>query len=294
MFATLRLILLSLSAALVLGGCSLRFAYTQLDWLVPWYLRDYVTLDAGQRSTLDERLAARLDWHCRNHLADYALSLRQAQGLLARPRIEAAELAPYLERAEGWWRELLVELRPDARVLLAALQTAQVEELAQAFARREREARDEFLGGSVAEQHADRVTRMEQRLQRWFGRMTPAQRTRIAAWSRDLKPTTEAWLANRARWQAELLAALQLRGDAQAFGARLDALLAPQEARWSAGHRAAVAHNRALTLELLADLFNIATDAQRQHLVGEVAALAGQFESLACAAPARLSAVLGR
>ncbi|MHB1375755.1 MAG: DUF6279 family lipoprotein [Thauera sp.] len=294
MFATARLILLSLCAALALGGCGLRFAYTQLDWLVPWYLRDYVTLDAGQRSALDERLAARLDWHCRTHLADYAATLRAAQGLLAQPRIDAAELAPYLERAEDWWREVLGELGPDARVLLAGLQPDQIEELAQAFARREREAREEFLGGSADAQHADRVKRMESRLQRWFGRMTPAQRERIAAWSRALQPTTEAWLANRARWHADLLVALQVRGDAPAFGARLDELLVPQESRWTAEHRAAVAHNRALTLELLADLFNIASDAQRQRLVGEVGALAGQFEGLACREPARLSALDGR
>ena len=294
MFATARPILLALCAALVLGGCSLRFAYTQLDWLVPWYLRDYVTLDAGQRSALDARLAARLDWHCRTHLGDYASTLREAEGLLARSRIDAAELAPYLERAEGWWREVLGQLAPDARVLLAGLTPEQGDELAQAFARREREAREEYLGGSVEAQHADRVRRMESRLQRWFGRMTPAQRDRIAAWSHALQPTTETWLANRVRWQGELLAALELRADARTFGTRLDALLAPQELRWAPAHRAAVAHNRALTLELLADLFNTATDAQRQRLVAEVAALATQFEGLSCREPTRLSALDGR
>lgn len=294
MFAAARLILLSLCAALVLGACSLRFTYTQLDWLVPWYLRDYVTLDAGQRSALDARLAARLDWHCRAHLADYAATLRQAQGLLGQPRIDADELAPYLARAEGWWDELLAELAPDARVLLAGLQPEQVEELAQAFARREREAREEYLGGSAEAQHADRVDRMEARLQRWFGRLTPAQRERIAAWSRALRPTTEAWLANRARWQGALLAALQVRADPPAFAARIDALLAPQAPQWAADHRAAVAHNRALTLALLADVFNIASAAQRQRLLGEVEALAAQFEQLACREPARLSALGNR
>jgi hypothetical protein len=49
-----------------------------------------------------------------------------------------------------------------------------------------------------------------------------------------------------------------------------------------------------LTLALLADVFNLAPAAQRQHLDRELDALAAQFESLACAAPARLSAALGR
>jgi len=43
-------------AVLLLAGCGVRFFYTQLDWLIPWHLRDYVSLDAGQRSALDRRL----------------------------------------------------------------------------------------------------------------------------------------------------------------------------------------------------------------------------------------------
>jgi hypothetical protein len=286
--------LVLLCAAFAMGGCSLRFAYSQLDWLVPWYVRDYVTLDAGQRSALDTRLAARLDWHCRAHVPEYAATLREAQAVLARDTVDGDALAPFLARGEAWWGEVLAELEPDARVLLAGLTNEQVDEVQHAFARREREAREEFLGGSVADQHAARINRMEKRLQRWFGPMTPAQRERIAAWSADLKPTTEGWLAQRARWQGALVEALQVRTDDAAFAARIAPLFASQQAHWPPAYRDGVARNRALTLALLADVFNLASAAQRQHLNRELDALAAQFESLACAAPARLSAALGR
>lgn len=283
-----------LCVALALGGCSLRFAYSQLDWLVPWYVRDYVTLDAGQRSVFDARLAARLDWHCRTHVPEYAATLREAQALLARETVDAAQLAPFLARGEAWSAEVLAELEPDARVLLAGLASEQVDELRQAFARGARESRKEFVDGSAAEQNAARIKRMEKRLQRWFGRMTPAQRERIAAWSAELSPTTEAWLAQRTRWQGALLEALQVRADDAAFAARIAPLFASQQAHWPPAYRDGVARNRALTLALLADVFNLAPAAQRQHLDRELDALAAQFESLACAAPARLSAALGR
>lgn len=289
-----RVALVLLCAALAVGGCSLRFAYSQLDWLVPWYVRDYVTLDAGQRSALDTRLAARLDWHCRAHVPEYAATVREAQALLARETVEGAELAPFLARGEAWWNEVLAQLEPDARVLLAGLANAQVDELRQAFERGEREARAEFLGGTEAAQHAGRIKRMESRLQRWFGRMTPAQRERIAAWSAELSPTTAAWLAQRTRWQSALLDALQVRADDAAFAARIAPLFASQQGHWPPAYRDGVARNRALTLALLADVFNLAPPAQRQHLDRELDALAVQFESLACAAPARLSAALGR
>lgn len=288
-----RLVLIACSA-LLLAGCGLRFAYSQLDWLLPWYLRDYVTLNAGQRSELDVRLTGLLDWHCRSHLPEYVALLRAANTTLASERVEAVQLEPFLERGEALWREIVAELEPELRVLLAGLSAEQVEELATSFARRGEEARAEFLSGDAAAQHAARVERMEERLQRWFGRMTPAQRERIAVWSRALQPTTEAWLEDRMRWQGELLDALRVRADAAAFTPRLALVLAPREMRWTAQHRAAVAHNRARTLELLADLHALAGEAQRRRLQGEIDALAGQFADMACAEPARVSAAGGR
>ncbi|HNG66675.1 MAG TPA: DUF6279 family lipoprotein, partial [Thauera aminoaromatica] len=211
-----RLFLIACSA-LLLVGCGLRFAYSQLDWLLPWYLRDYVTLDAGQRGEFDRRLAGLLDWHCRSHLPEYVALLRAANATLAAERVEPAQLERFLERGEALWREIVGELEPELRRLAAGLGDEQVEELAAAFVRRGEEARAEFLSGDESAQHAARVERMEERLRRWFGRMTPAQRERIAAWSRALQPTTEAWLEDRMRWQAELLDALRVRADAAAF-----------------------------------------------------------------------------
>lgn len=286
MLSLARILLAGLFAAFVLGGCSVRMAYSQLDWLVPWYLRDYVMLDAGQRNLLDRQLSARLDWHCRTHLAEYAATLREAQTTLAADRIGSSDLLPYLARGEGWWREILAALEDDARVLLPALSDEQVDELQQAFERRQREARKEFLGGDDAAQREARIARMEKRLQRWFGRLTTEQRVLIGVWSDALEPTTEAWLDERARWQADVLDALRVRADGAAFAPRVAAFMAPAQDEPTPGYRARQAHNRDRSLVLLAEVFNTATPAQRQRLQRELEGLAAQFERLACAAPA--------
>ena len=222
MIARARLLIL-LCSALLLGGCGVRFAYSQLDWLVPWYLRDYVSFDAGQRSLLDQRLAARLDWHCRAHLPDYV-------GLL-------------------------------------------------------RDARKEFLGGSAEARRAAQVERMEKRLRNWFGRLDTGQRALVAAWSDALQPTTEQWLENRRQWQQGVIDTLRVRHDPQQFSARIAALRAPLDASAPAAHHAQVAHNRQLTLQLLADVFNAASPAQRERLLAEIDGLAAQFDRTACAGP---------
>lgn len=204
MIARARLLIL-LCSALLLAGCGLRFAYSQLDWLVPWYLRDYVSFDAGQRSLLDQRLAARLDWHCRAHLPDYVGLLREARDTLQRERIAAHELEPFLRQGEAWWDELRTELVDDAGVLLAGLSDEQVVELAAAFARRDRDARKEFLDGSAEVRRAAQVERMEKRLRNWFGRLDDGQRAgrglerRLAAHYRAVARESPPMAAGRDR-----------------------------------------------------------------------------------------------
>lgn len=281
-----RLAFVLIFPVLILAGCSAHFAYRQLDLLVPWYVGDYVTLDREQRRLLDVRLSERLAWHCSSQLGTYAELLRALEAPLgADEALTAAELEQFLQRGEALWEALMIAITPDARVLLAALDAGQIEELAAAFAERNREAYEEFMDGTPDQLRTRQIKRMEKRLETWFGRLQPGQRQRVAAWSASLAPTTQQWLQNRVAWQTELLAALAER-TGPGFEARLGALLATPEANWPASYRAAVAHNRALTLNLMTDIFNSATAEQRTDLREEISGWAGQFERLACAAPA--------
>lgn len=284
-----RFLLALLLPLLLLAGCGVRFAYQHLDWLVPWYVSDYVTLDAEQRRLLDARLAERLAWHCRSQLGPYAELLRELDARVrADTPLAPGELEDFLLRGEAFWRELMVAITPDASVLLGSLSDAQVDELAAAFAERNADTRKELLGGTPDERLARRTERMEKRLRTWLGRLHADQRARVAVWSASLVPTTEEWLRNRAKWQGELLAALAGR-DQPGFEARLGELLVAPASGWPEAYLAQVARNQALTLDLVADVLKLATPAQRDHLSGEIEAWAGQFESLACAAPGTLA-----
>ena len=278
-------VLLLLAAALLLGACSTRFAYSQLDWLVPWYLRDYVSFNAGQRDLLDQRLSQRLDWHCRAHLPQYVDLLREARDTRAADQVAVADLEPFVQRGEAWWDELRGALVADAAVLLAGLAHEQVVELATAFERQDREAREQYLSGSAEERAQAQITRMEKRLRNWFGRLTAEQQRQVAAWSVALHPSTEQWLDGRRQWQQRVLEALAVRDQAAHFAPRVAALAAPFNADAPAGYQAQLAHNRQLTLSLLADVFNAATPAQRERVRGELDELATQFDALACAGP---------
>ena len=252
---------------------------------MPWYLRDYVSFNAGQRDVLDQRLSQRLDWHCRAHLPQYVELLREARSTLAADEVEVADLEPFVQRGEAWWDELRGVLVADAAVLLAGLSNDQVLELTAAFERQDREAREEYLGGSAEQRAKAQVRRMEKRLGNWFGRLTAEQQRKVAAWSVALHPSTEQWLDGRRQWQQRVLDALAVRDQAAQFAPRVVALAAPFNAEAPAAYQAQLAHNRQLTLRLLADVFNAATPAQRERVRGELDELGAQFGALACAGP---------
>lgn len=283
-----RLLLCALAA--LLAGCSMRIAYSHLDWLLPWYVGDYVTLERDQRRLLDARLADRLAWHCRHQLGPYVDLLRGLESDLRRGSVSAAELDRHLARGEALWQTLMEAIVPDARELLAVLDDRQVEELAAAFARRNREAREDFLDGTPEERNARRAERMEKRLRTWFGGLEPAQRRLVAQWSETLQPDTEQWLTNRERWQAGLLAGLERRAEPAALEAALRPLLTAADRDWPADYRRRLAANRMRTLELVAAIHAAATPRQREHLFGEIDAWVRQFERRSCASPAAAGA----
>lgn len=278
-----RLIVLVLAASL-LAGCGVRYAYSQLDWLVPRYVRDFVTLDREQRAEFDIRLADRLRWHCESQLPEYAVFLRDLDRSLLNGGASPEGLSAFAARAESLWRDLALGLAPDVGELLASLDATQVLELAESFDARNAKARAEFLEPDEAERHLQRVDRMERRVQRWLGRLNPAQRDALARWSRTLEPTTEAWMAHREAWQSSLLGVLQRESDASEGVARLTSLLLEPDAGWSDDYRAGVERNREITLALFSELYGLADATQRQRLSRRLNSYAEQFTRLACSA----------
>ena len=48
-----KLIAVVFTLSILLTGCSSKFAYNNIDWLMYWYIDDYVELDKSQKSLLD-------------------------------------------------------------------------------------------------------------------------------------------------------------------------------------------------------------------------------------------------
>jgi hypothetical protein len=257
---------LVLLGALAATGCSgVKVVYGQLDVLVPWYLRDYVDLDAGQRSQLQRSVETLLAWHRESEVGRYAAFFRElaadAAGPLPPGRLEAAR-----QELETFWDDIGRRLAPDAAALLSTLSDAQVESLFERMAREDDELARESARRSPEQRAARRGKSLTRQVERWTGRLDAAQRDLVAACAGELKGDTEGWLASRRAWRAALREALARRADVTGLAVSLERLFADGEDFWTPSYRDNFKADRQRVLRMLEDLDRTLTPPQRSHL----------------------------
>ena len=72
-------ILVLLLALVAISACSFKMVYNQLDYLIPQYVEDMVTLDDVLETKLEQRTLVLLNWHRKTQLLQYADWLRSVQ-----------------------------------------------------------------------------------------------------------------------------------------------------------------------------------------------------------------------
>jgi hypothetical protein len=276
--------LLLLFTAISLSGCGVRVLYHQLDWLIPWQLQDYVTLDGSQRIELEVLVEDRLDWHCRTQLPRYAEWLRAVEHDLRSEAVSAQWVAARADDAGVFWTQLMRPLSHDVAAILVQASDAQIDELFRNLDDRTREQMKTFVNREDHVLIQERAERLEQRLRRWFGRMNADQRARIQAWSEDLGLFAHEWLENRARWQAQFRHALdESDRRPESLQPALEQLMVRPEQTWYPDYVERLERQRNATWLLFADLYQMSSEGQRQRLITRAESLARDFERLSCA-----------
>jgi len=277
--------------ALALSGCSvLRLAYYHVDYWLAGQVEDFVTLRSEQRTWLEARLQAHLQWHCRTQLPAYVEWLGALQAEIASPAPDPDRLEALARRLESFIDAVLAEFAPTLAELLIRLDSVQRAEL---FARLDQEvveARVKYLEPPADERQRARAARMEKRLRPWIGALTAEQSLRIRQWSAVLNRKGGGWLAHRQR----LLEAVReaLKGpDVGAARTQLVGLFETPALVRTEDYAEQVARNRAEALALTMDLIRGATDRQRAQLTKRLDRLRVDFRALSCSGTTRAASV---
>jgi hypothetical protein len=273
-----RLVLFVLLAPL-LGACGVKFLYNKLDWLVPWYIDDYVSLNSRQELLLDERLGPYLQRHRRQQLPVYA-DFFDGIADAAQDGLDDDELRRLFKRTEQLGNELFASIGPSFHEIFSELDDAQIAEIRRNLEDKNSELEDEYVHREERYQRRARAEDMQKFLQRWLGELREDQIAMIEHWSGRYRLMGPGFLYSRRVWQARLFEVLQKRRDDPGFESALTELFANRYLGRTAQHQQDFEFNEGLLRDLYRRLSESMDSYQRAKLVREMRDYANDFREL--------------
>lgn len=265
-------------------SCGPRLIYPHLEWLIPWYVSDYVSLNSQQKSMLEKRLAMQLDWHCRTQLPMYAQTLRalgrDLNGLENSGDFQ--KIRHHYDQFMELWKNLMRQISPDIADILMTATNDQIDELFKNLAGQNQKFKEKYVDPTPEVLNKNRQNRMTKQLRYWISNLNDRQKQAVSDWSSRLEPISEDWLLNRRTIQAEAQRIIKQRNSDPEFQAALLDLLAHPE-RWrNANYQYKIDHNTEVTLKFLIQLNRMLTSQQRTFLNDRIESLATDFDKLSC------------
>ncbi|MEE4659004.1 MAG: DUF6279 family lipoprotein [Halieaceae bacterium] len=259
------------------SACSNTFIYNQLDWLIPWYLGDYVDLDRDQGRTLKSRLRDLLQWHRSEELTQYLVFLDEVETDLD-STLSGTDIERWANRAEAAYDRLEARMLPIAFDLGAELTDEQMSGFLVELAERQKALEKEYLQRSDAEYREDAAESLTDTFEDLMGRLNDLQQQEIAEAVGRLQRFDAGWLAERAQWLETLNGELQQRN--QGWQDRIRQALADRERNRTDSYRGAYRHNALIVNQVIADVLNLRSPKQDARLRDEIAGYRRDFRKL--------------
>ncbi len=268
---------------LLLSGCSTKFAYNNAEWLVYWFLDDYIELTDEQEERFDVMFSSWMAWHRQNELPQYHAQLDDIISEIKTGNITAESIAQHRERARQHWvrartyvAEDIVELSVDMSDEQMAYFFKQLEEKNV----EDEEELQEKLDMDAQERTEDWVKRNQKNSRRWLGRLNDEQKDFIASFSNRFNSTRGHWIDYRREYQQQLKTTFEMEDRGEEFRTRLYDLIVDPERFRSETFQQAMKQNEISSTEYILGLQSLITDKQIERLVDEIDELREDLESL--------------
>jgi hypothetical protein len=270
--------------ALLLSGCSTKFVYKNLDWLVYWYVDDFVELSDEQERVVDVKLATWLEWHKNTEIPKYVAHLNELSDDIRMQQISLDKIDYHQQKAAEHWTRLKARIIPDLVEMAPMLTNEQVDSMfneIDEMNKDEEKERQELLAKSSEQRKKRSIKRNIKNLERWLGDINSEQESLIENMYGQYHSNGELWLEYRVRYQAELRSLFNAPDRGDEFKAKLSSLLMYPEEYRSEVLNQRNDENRKTYKEFLFAVDALATDKQRTHLLTEIADFVGDFTDLA-------------
>jgi hypothetical protein len=264
-----------LVAALISGCSTVRLVYDNADTYLRWRAALYLDLDSAMADELDERIAEFMAWHRAQALPKYAQLVDEAARRFER-KLQPADLDWGYDAIMTQARESLRLAAVQGAPLLDRLSAQQIAQLEKRLGEDNRRFARENLRGNERERRRRRTERNVERLEDWVGRLSQAQRDRVAQYSERAPLLDEFRDRDHKRIQTELLAILR----AKAAQKRLPELAANWDRGRDPAYVAALEASRKEYFAMALDIDRSLSGQQRGRGLHELRRYADDFRTL--------------
>ncbi len=265
--------------AMLVGGCSIKFAYDNADRLVRWQVGEYVDLDREQKALLAARLDEFMTWHRRTQLPEYADQMFLWSQQLT-DQVTSDQIAGMFEQMMLWGARMEDRGLPIAVEVMTSLSDDQVARLGPRLELSNVEFAEAELGVSEEEAQQSWANQFEDALERFTGRLDIRQRNYIQRRAGAYQPEQVLWAEYRRRWQAELLSLLDQRHSDE-FAAAFSELARAREDYYGEQYTRVSEENIELSRDVAAYVLSNLSQRQSDRLRDSLMKLGDDFAELA-------------
>ncbi|MBV1919562.1 MAG: hypothetical protein KUG73_02695 [Pseudomonadales bacterium] len=264
----------------VVSGCAVKIVYNQLDWLIPWYLSDYLDMNSEQNDFFDQRLQRYLAWHRKSQLPEYVVLLRGVADDV-NDGLNEQEIQRFQNETERLASVLMVHLAPDVVAVFAGASDEQLAQLYSALDKDGERYRKRYIKQSLQQQQESQVADVIDTIERWTGGLSDEQELLVSQWGAKYQPMGDELYQAGLKWRAEFKQALKGREDAERYSARLTSLLTTPDFGWSDAFKLTMLENKQSLSQLYFALDKTFSKKQRKRIINTLLEYAGDFEQLA-------------
>ena len=266
-----------LIALFLVSACSsTTYVYNRLDFLLPWYMDDYVDLNAEQEAYLDQLLVPFLAWHRAQELPVYLTALNRIEDSLNEPLTPGGVGAIVTDFESAWFR-LEGEALERLLDLGARLSDEQIAVFLEALWEQQREFEEEYLERSEEEFFQDNYDNTRDRVEDYLGRLSDAQKQWVRDGSRRLLRSDQVWLKERAQWLTQLGILLVREPGWQE---RIKVAVSAKKKKKTPEYKRVYEHNMGAIYQLIAQVLNARSERQSRHLRNKLSAVREDLETL--------------
>jgi len=261
-------------------ACSNKFFYNQLDWLIPWYVDDYVDLTFVQKENLDKQVEMLLQWHRGEELSRYIVILNEIE--------KDVTEGVTVEMVQTWFDAVLFSgkriernILPSAIELGEKLTEEQMLEFVSNLWARQAELEEEYLTRSNEEYIEDNYENLSDNLAKYVGRLSDTQKERLNKAARIMQRFDQVWLDDRRAWLGKIE---DLMKREQGWQQATINAFEEREGLQPKKFKQYLSYNTNIINNAIADALNQMSDEQHGKLLIEIAEMRNDFQLIIASA----------